>query len=170
MAHPNAAGIAEASAALIVATVAGAGFVAVPHLVSGWAFFIPGTTDSAMAPTFFPRVALALTVAAGVLVALTTSLRSDPLPLLGMTRIHWLRIGALLAISIAYLLALRLLGFVLSSIILMLALPLLVGYRKTVPLVVTALALPPAVSLVFWYGLKVALPTVQVTDILARLR
>ena len=123
-----------------------------------------------MAPTFFPRVALAMTASFGVLVALTVSMRADPLPLLAMTRSNWLRIGALLVISAAYLATMRLFGFVLSSMVLMLVLPLLVGYRKPIPLVATALLLPPAVSLIFWYGLKVALPSAQVLEHLAWLR
>jgi hypothetical protein len=81
-----------------------------------------------------------------------------------MTRGNWLRIGALVLISVAYLASMRPFGFVLSSIAQMLVLPLLVGFRKPVPLVATALVLPPAVSLVFWYGLKVSLPSGQVLD------
>ena len=170
MSPRNPAALVEASAGLAVAALAVAGFIAVPHLVAGWAFVIPGTTDGAMAPTFFPRVALAMTATFGILVALTVSLRTDPLPLLAMTRSNWLRIGALLVITAVYLASMRPFGFVLSSIALMLMLPLLVGYRKPVPLVATALLLPPAVSLVFWYGLKVALPSGQVLDHLAWLR
>jgi tripartite tricarboxylate transporter TctB family protein len=170
MPQRTSAGLVEASAALVVAGLAVAGFIAVPHLVAGWAFVIPGTTDGAMAPTFFPRVALAMTATFGILVALTVSMRTDPLPLLAMTRASWLRIGALVLISVAYLASLRLFGFVLSSIALMLVLPLLVGYRKPVPLVATALLLPPAVSLVFWYGLKVALPSGHVLDHIAWFR
>ena len=170
MAQRNPAAIVEASAALVVAALAVAGFIAVPNLVSGWAFVIPGTTDGAMAPTFFPRVALAMTAAFGILVALTVSMRTDPLPLLAMTRGNWLRIAALLVISAAYLASMRPFGFVLSSIALMLWLPLLVGYRRPVPLVATALLLPPAVSLVFWYGLKVALPSGELVNHMAWFR
>jgi hypothetical protein len=170
MTQRNPAALLEASAALVVAALAVAGFIAVPNLVSGWAFVIPGTTDGAMAPTFFPRVALAMTATFGILVALTISMRTDALPVLAMTRSNWLRIGALVLISVAYLASMRPLGFVLSSIALMLVLPLLVGYRKPIPLVATALLLPPAVSLVFWYGLKVALPSGQVLDHIVWLR
>jgi hypothetical protein len=156
----------EAAAALLVAALAAAGFLAVPYLVSGWAFVIPGTTDSAMAPTFFPRVALAVTATFALLVVLSGSTRSDPLPILAMTRSSWARIAALLAISAAYLAGLRLIGFVLASFLLMLALPLLVGYRKRIPVLAVALLLPPVVSLVFWYGLKVALPGVPDLQVL----
>jgi hypothetical protein len=158
----------DAGAGLVIALVAGAGFIAVPHLVSGWAFAIPGTTDSAMAPTFFPRLALATTATFGVLVALTAPLRSDPLPVMAMRRTGWLRIATLLAISIGYLAALPLFGFILSSTALMLLLPLMVGYRRPIPLVATALLLPPVVSYVFWYGLKVALPAAHIAPFFAR--
>ncbi len=153
--------VADAAAALFVAALAIAGFLAVPQVVSGWAFDIPGTTDSAMTPTFFPRIALAVTASFAILVAVTAFSRSDPLPLLTMTRTNWLRIGSLLVINVAYLAAMRLFGFVLSSIVLMLVLPLLAGYRKKSAIVVTALVLPPVVTLIFWYGLKVALPGAQ---------
>jgi hypothetical protein len=164
----NPARAVEVGAGLFVALLAGAGFMAVPRLVSGWAFAIPGTTDSAMAPTFFPRLALAVTATFGILVAATAPLRTDPLPLLAMTRTNWLRIAALMALSLAYLVALRLFGFVLSSIALMLLLPVVVGYRRPIPLVATALLLPPIVSYVFWYGLKVALPGARVLEYIAR--
>jgi putative tricarboxylic transport membrane protein len=164
----NRAGVVEAGAGLFVALLAGAGFLAVPHLVSGWAFAIPGTTDSAMEPTFFPRVALAMTATFGIVVAVTTRLRSDPLPILAMTRTGWLRIAALMVITLFYLAALRLIGFVLSSIALMIVLPLLVGYRRPIPLVATALLLPPTVSYVFWYGLKVALPGASIVPFVMR--
>ncbi len=162
----NGARAAEAAAALFVAALAIAGFLAVPQLVSGWAFDIPGTTDSSMTPTFFPRVALAMTAAFAILVALTVFTRSDPLPLLVMTRTNWLRIGTLLVINAAYLATMRLFGFVLSSMVLMLVLPLLVGYRNMFAVIATALALPPVVSLIFWYGLKVALPGAQAFELL----
>ena len=140
--------------------------MAVPQLVSGWAFAIPGATDNAMTPTFFPRVALAITAAFGILVALTVFQRSDPLPLLAMTRARWMRIGALFVINAAYLATMRLFGFVFSSMVLMVALPLLVGYRNIIAVIATALVMPPAVSLIFWYGLKVALPGASAIELL----
>jgi hypothetical protein len=155
----------EVAAALVVAALAGAGFLAVPQLVAGWAFAIPGTTDGPMAPTFFPRVAFATTAVFALLVVATAATRSDRLPLLAMKASNWLRLATLLAMMLAYLGGLRLFGFVPSSIVLMLVLPLLVGYRRPLPVLVTALAVPPVIALIFWHGLKVALPGIQALNL-----
>jgi hypothetical protein len=48
----------------------------------------------------------------------------------------------------------------------MVALPLLVGYRNILAVIATALVLPPAVFLIFWYGLKVALPGASAIELL----
>lgn len=161
---------AELTAALVVAALAVAGHVAVPHMVSGWAFVIPGTTDGAMTPAFFPRVALATTATFALAVALTVPMRADPLPLMEMTRLRWTRLGALLATSFAYLAGLWLFGFTLSSIALILALGWLVGYPMKLPLLATAFLLPPAVSWIFWYGLKAQLPAGQLLELISHLK
>jgi hypothetical protein len=162
--------VLEMTLALVVAAVAGAGYVAVPNMVSGWAFVIPGATDSAMTPAFFPRVALATTATFALAVALTAPMRTDPLPLLQMTRARWFRLGALLVTSFVYLGGLWLFGFTISSIALMLALGLLVGYPMRVPMLATAVLLPPIVSWIFWYGLKAQLPAGQLLELISPLK
>jgi hypothetical protein len=154
----------EVWAALAVAVIASIGFVAVPNLVAGWAFVIPGTTDAAMAPTFFPRVALGMTIATSLLVIVTASMRSEALPLSAMSGPRWRRLAQLLVINAAYFVGLRWIGFILSSAALLIVVPLLVGYRKVVPLLLTAAILPPVIWLLFWYGLRVVLPTGRLLD------
>jgi hypothetical protein len=148
----------EVVAALVVATFASIAFIAVPHLVSGWAFDIPGTTDAALSPSFFPRVALATTASFAVLVAVTAQMRTDHLPLAAMERAQLNRLGQITLINVGYFVGLWLFGFIASSVALLVLLPILVGYRRVLPILATAAILPPIVSLVFWYGLKVVLP------------
>lgn len=160
---------AELAAALVVVALAGAGYVAVPNMVQGWAFMIPGTTDSAMTPAFFPRVALATTGTFALAVAVTVPMRTHPLPLMEMTRARWFRVAALVAVCFAYLGGLWLLGFTLASIVLMLVLGWLVGYPMRLPMLLTAFLLPPIVSWIFWYGLKAQLPTGRFLELISRL-
>jgi hypothetical protein len=162
--------LAEITVALVVAAIAGIGYLAVPNMVSGWAFVIPGTTDSAMTPAFFPRVALATTATFALAVAVTAPMRADPLPLLQMTRARWLRFGALFVTSLAYLGGLWLFGYTISSIALILALALLVGYPMKLPMLATAFLLPPIVSWIFWYGLKAQLPAGRFLTLISLLK
>jgi Tripartite tricarboxylate transporter TctB family len=154
----------EVWTALAVAVIASIGFVAVPNLVAGWAFVIPGTTDAAMAPTFFPRVALGMTIATCLLVIATASMRSEALPFSTMSGPRWRRLAQLFVINAAYFVGLRWIGFILSSVALLIVVPLLVGYRKVVPILLTAAILPPVIWLLFWHGLRVVLPTGRLLD------
>ena len=158
---------AEIAAGLTIAAIAGAGYLAVPQMVSGWAFVIPGTTDGPMTPAFFPQIALATTATFALLVAVSAPMRHDPLPLLEMTWRRWGRLAALLAISLAYLGALHLVGFIAASTALMLALALIVGFPLRLPMLATAFLLPPVVSTIFWYGLRVQLPTARILELIA---
>lgn len=149
---------AEIIAASIVLIGTVAGYLAVPQLVSGWAFAMPGTTDAALAPTFFPRVAMILVALASLGVLLSASSRTDTIPLVEMSREDWTRAGTLLVLVLLLFLGMRIVGFVAASALFIATTSLLLGYRRPALVAAAAIAAPLLIVLSFRYGLKVLLP------------
>lgn len=150
---------AEIVAASVLLIVAAGGFIAVPQLVSGWAFAMPGTTDSALTPTFFPRLAMVLLALTSFSVLIGAASRTDVIPLVEMTREDWRRVGAIFGLILLFFLGLRFIGFVPASALFVAAVALLLGYRRWMVLAVVAVVGAALVALVFRYGLKVQLPS-----------
>jgi hypothetical protein len=148
----------EVVAAAILLGVAIAGFVAVPHFVSGWAFIMPGTTDASLAPTFFPRLAMVLLGITALGVIVSAPARREQVPLLAMERQDWIRVGSIIVLVAVYFAALKFVGFVLASAAFMAVVPLALGYRRWGVVLCVAVIAPLAIALAFRYGLKVLLP------------
>jgi len=136
-----------------------AGYQAVPSLVTGWRFVMPGTTDAALAPTFFPRLAMVLVgiTAAGVM--LSALLRREEIPLVTMSREDWRRFGTTLALIVAYVAGARVIGFLAASILFVAAVTVLSGYRNWLVIALASIVAPVAVLLVFRHALRVLLPS-----------
>jgi len=151
--------IAEATFAAIFMAAGVALFIAAPDIVRGWAFAIPGTTDVALEPSFFPRLASGALVLSALAMLLTMRSRTDPLPLEEMVPGSLARVGfGLIGIG-AYLALVNILGFVVSSSIFIIAVTWLGGYRRLVVLLPVAILSTIALRLVFRFGLHVGLPT-----------
>jgi uncharacterized Tic20 family protein len=150
---------AEIAAAAVLTAVGLVGFVVVPNFVSGWAFQMPGTTDAALAPTFFPRLAMALIVVAGLGVILSAPQRAERLPLVDMSRSEWLRFACVVAAILAFFLGLRVVGFVPASIVFIAAISVMLGYRRPIVVAAASILAPVLIVLAFRYGLKVLLPS-----------
>lgn len=136
-----------------------AGFLAVPQLVSGWRFVMPGTTDAALSPTFFPRLAFVLIGVTATLVMLTAFLRQDELPIAKMCTEDWLRFGGSLGLVVLYVTATGWVGFLPASIVFVAAMALLSGYRNYMVIALTSVLAPLSVLIAFRYGLRVLLPS-----------
>lgn len=150
--------VAEVAAAVVVLAAAVGGFLSVPYFVSGWAFVMPGTTDTSLAPTFFPRIAMVVLGVAALGVMVTAGVRRDVVPLLEMVGEDWRRVGAIMLGIVAYFAALKFVGFLLASMVFMSVVPVILGYRRWATVITVALVAPLAIALVFRYGLKVILP------------
>jgi putative tricarboxylic transport membrane protein len=135
------------------------GFIAVPQLVSGWAFVMPGTTDSALTPTFFPRLAMVLLSLTSVCVLFSAAARTDVIPLVEMTREDWKRVGTIFGLILLFFLGLRLIGFVPAATLFIAAVALLLGYKRVMIVGAVAIAGSVLIAVVFRYGLKVQLPS-----------
>ena len=129
-----------------------------PDLVRGWAFTIPGTTDVALEPAFFPRLASLLLAAAAVLVAATIPLRTDALPAVGTSAQAYARVGAGMAGILIYLVGVVTLGFVVSTVVFVTAASFVGGYRNLIVVIPAAVCVAVALRLVFRFGLHVGLP------------
>ncbi|MBY6092671.1 tripartite tricarboxylate transporter TctB family protein [Maritimibacter alkaliphilus] len=157
-----------AMAATSAVICAGAAWLAlnIDSFVRGWAFAMPGTTDSSLAPATFPRLVLCL-VALLAAANLVSALLRAPEPeeaaatpdSAGQTGPVTLpRVLLLCAASLAYLALLPVAGFILTSIAAIVLGGIATGYRTWVPLLCVALLLPPATWYAFRYGMKVILP------------
>src|SRR6056297_2440800 len=134
-------------------------FIIAPQYVSGWAFNIPGTTDVALTPSFFPRLAATVVTVASLLVLLTIPLRSEPLPIEQISRAELARVVLGLTGIGVYLIGVTLVGFATSSILFIVIGSWLGGYRRPIPLIITAVVTAMAIRMVFRFGLNVNLPT-----------
>jgi len=134
-------------------------FIIAPQYVSDWAFNIPGTTDVALTPSFFPRLAASVVAVASLLVLLTIPLRSEPLPIEQTSRAELARVVLGLTGISVYLIGVTLVGFVTSSVLFIIFGSWLGGYRRPIPLIVTAVITALAIRVVFRFGLNVNLPT-----------
>jgi putative tricarboxylic transport membrane protein len=148
----------EIVAALLLLTVAVAGVVYVPDLVSGWAFAMPGTTDTALSPTFFPTLIFTLLGCAAVNMGLTALMRTAVLPLLEMSRSEWGRMLGVAILVVVYLVGLNLVGFVIASAIFVIAVNAFLGNRNYLAVVSISVIAPLMISVAFRYGLNVILP------------
>ena len=146
-------------AAGLVFLAATAGFIAVPRLVSGWAFVMPGMTDGALSPSFFPRVALICVAVAAIGVIMTAKDRDDVLPLLTMSAEDWKRVILVVCLIAGFMLGMVSIGFGASAMVFIALVGRLLGYRRTGLLLVTAALAPIVIVLVFRYGLRVLLPS-----------
>lgn len=136
-----------------------AGFIAVPYMVAGWAFAIPGLTDASLSPTFFPRVGMTALALAGLGVILSVGERSDVLPFVAMTREEWKRAFLAGGNIVLYALLLPLFGFLASSALFIFGMAVTAGYRRMLVIVTTAILFPVITIYVFRLGLKVLLPS-----------
>jgi putative tricarboxylic transport membrane protein len=143
---------------LILLVGAVGGFIAVPYLVSGWAFVMPGTTDSALTPTFFPRLAMVLLAITSLSVFLSARSRTDVVPLVEMTPEDWRRVGTVFGLILLFFLGLRFIGFIPAAAIFIAAISLLLGYMRWVVVAAVAIIASVLIAVVFRYGLKVQLP------------
>ena len=150
--------ILEGTLAAIVFAVGVLLFIKAPDLVRGWAFSIPGTTDVALEPAFFPRLASLLLAASALLLMATIPLRSDALPAVGTSAIAYGRVCLGLGGIMAYLFAVITLGFVVSTVVFVTAASVVGGYRNLLVIVPVSIAVAVALRLVFRFGLHVGLP------------
>jgi hypothetical protein len=115
-----------------------------------------GFASDRLGPAFFPRL-LALTLAGCALTLIARSLRgrSDPAPLpsIRTNLLLWT-----LGLTIAYVAALRPLGYLIATPLYLAALVWLLGYRSPVGLAGTAIGVTAALYLVFVQALKVLVP------------
>jgi putative tricarboxylic transport membrane protein len=151
--------LAEATFAAVTMVAGVALFIYAPTLVRGWAFTIPGTTDAALEPSFFPRLASGLLAISAFTVLVTVPLRHDVLPVAQLTRQNYRNVGFGLIGIFAYLALIEVLGFVTSSSIFIATATWLSGYRRLSVLLPTAVLVSVALRLVFRFGLHVGLPT-----------
>lgn len=133
-------------------------FYKAPDLVHGWAFSIPGTTDVALEPVFFPRLASLLLVGAAILVFATIPMRSGTLPAVETAVGAYGRVGIGLAGILVYLICVVTIGFVVSTVAFVTAASYAGGYRNLLIIVPTAVIVAVALRLVFRFGLHVGLP------------
>jgi putative tricarboxylic transport membrane protein len=150
---------AEIVTSLIFLVGAVGGFLAVPHLVSGWAFVMPGTTDSALTPTFFPRLAMVLLALTSLCMLLSAVSRTDVIPLVEMTSEDWKRVGTIFGLILLFFLGLPLIGFVPAAALFIGAVAFLLGYKRFLIVGAVAIAGSVLIAAVFRYGLKVQLPS-----------
>lgn len=143
----------------------GAGWLAlnISVFVRGWAFAMPGTTDSSLAPATFPRLILSIACLIAILCFLSEMVspskpQSVDTPEAGTRAVTPLMVLGLLSFCVSYLLLMPRLGFTTTSILALALGAILVGWRKWIPLAVVALLLPPATWFAFRYGMRVILP------------
>lgn len=150
--------LTEGGLALLLVLLGAVLYIEAPSFVSGWAFNIPGTTDVALAPVFFPRLAAILIVLAALGVLLTMRMRTGPLPLLETGKEAYLKSIAGLAGITALIVLVPITGFVVTSAVFVILAAALGGYRNWLVLIPVAIAAPLILWFVFRYGLYVGLP------------
>lgn len=134
-------------------------YVIAPSFVRGWAFNIPGTTDIALAPSFFPRLTAILLAIASLIVLATIPLRNEPISLLSTKAAEYRNVALGIVGILLYLVGVDLLGFVTSSAVFVIVATWLGGYRRPIIVVATAIAVAFALRAIFRFGLNVNLPT-----------
>ena len=133
-------------------------FIYSPSLVRGWAFSIPGTTDVALEPVFFPRLASVFVCLSALNLLITIPLRRIVLPAVTTDRIEYLKvILGLLGIFI-YLLSVLFFGFVVSTVIFVSLMSYFGGYKNIAISFGVAVVVSILLRLIFRYGLHVNLP------------
>lgn len=151
--------LAEATFAGITLSAGVILYIIAPHYVSGWAFNIPGTTDVALAPAFFPRFAAVVVVVASILVLISIPMRNEPIPL-HSTKLAEIRKVSFGATGIfIYLLGVNAIGFVTASAAFIILASWAGGFRRPVALILIAVLVSLALRWVFRFGLHVNLPT-----------
>lgn len=133
-------------------------FITAPDLVHGWAFTIPGTTDVALEPVFFPRLASLLLAFAALLVLATIPMRSGALPAAETAPVAYRRVAYGLGGIFVYLVGVVVVGFVVSTVVFVTAASFAGGYRNMLVVVPTAVAVAVLLRVVFRFGLHVGLP------------
>jgi hypothetical protein len=121
----------------------------------------------ALSPGLFPFI-LGVCLVALVLVLILRNIRrpakeeTDKAPLPGessnMVKARWIKITAITALSLVYILLLSIAGFIISSAVYVLALMLLLGERKWWKLIITPVMVSLLIFTLFAKGLKVYLP------------
>lgn len=149
----------EAGVSLLLLIAAIALFVSVPRLVSGWAFAMPGTTDNALQPSFFPRLMLGLLACAALGVLVTARARTEPIPLVRTTGAEWTQLAKIVALVLLYFAGLFVLGFLVSSILFVVATAYFVGFKRPLVAALVGLFFPLCTYLVFRFAMSVLLPT-----------
>lgn len=112
-------------------------------------------------PARFPRIYAAVLVLLALILAVKALRRPAPAvatPPSPMARQALLRVGAGIGICVVCFVAMQFLGFILGSVLQLMALMVLMGRRRPVQTALIAVALTAAVYLLFSLGLHVPLP------------
>ena len=133
-------------------------FVYSPTLVRGWAFSIPGTTDVALEPVFFPRLASVFVCLSALNLLITIPLRRIDLPAVTTNRKEYLKVTLGLLGIFFYLLSVLFFGFVVSTVIFVGLMSYFGGYKNIVISFGVAVVVSFLLRLIFRYGLHVNLP------------
>lgn len=134
------------------------GYAYVPGMVKGWAFALPGTTDNALSPEFFPKLVFCLVMAAAGGVLVTTPRRVDILPAATTTRREAARVLAIAATVLAGLASMRFLGFAPAASLISAVMLFIVGYPRKLSGILVLVLFTIAVMAGFRYGMRVILP------------
>ena len=129
-----------------------------PELVRGWAFTIPGTTDVALEPAFFPRLSAALICASSLILLITMPMRSGRLPANDTSKEAYKKVVAGLAGILIYLGCILYIGFVVSTVFFIVGASVVGGYNNWKAIISTAVLVAVGLRLIFRYGLHVKLP------------
>jgi putative tricarboxylic transport membrane protein len=133
-------------------------FYYAPDLVRGWAFTIPGTTDVALEPVFFPRLASSLTFIASLNLLITIPLRSDNVPASETNLESYMKVGLGLGLILLYLFSIFFIGFITSTIIFIFTMSFVSGYKNWKVILIAAIFVSLILQIIFRYGLHVNLP------------
>ena len=149
----------ESAFAIIVFITGVLLFLYSPSLVRGWAFTIPGATDVALEPVFFPRLASILICLSALNLIVTVPLRGKSLlPALTTPKSDYLKvIYGSIGIFI-YLICILYFGYVVSTIIFVVSVSYIGGYRNLLVSISTAILVAILLRIIFRYGLHVNLP------------
>ena len=129
-----------------------------PSLVRGWAFTIPGTTDVALEPVFFPRLASILICLSSLNLLLTIPLRGKSLlPAQTTPKSDYLKVIFGLVGIFIYLICILYFGYVISTIIFVVSLSYIGGYKNLLVSFSTAILVTILLRIIFRYGLHVNL-------------
>ena len=148
----------ELTLAIIVLIAGVMLFIYSPTLVRGWAFSIPGTTDVALEPVFFPRLASVFVCLSALNLLITIPLRRIALPAVTTKRIEYLKVMLGLLGIFIYLLSVLFFGFVVSTVIFVSLMSYFGGYKNIAISFGVAVAVSLLLRLIFRYGLHVNLP------------